>query len=268
MKDIRPLTAFKKENPAIYDLFIDPLKEGLKGSKKQQENEFYWNYCFYESGINTFKGKIYDKARKNDPVWQFFFRDEHTQNHKAIITELGRLLLAGWYYNIEDFTKDICRHVYNGYIKANEHNRVFNEMEARQAVKHIRNNIGYYYHNQEELKIYLLETMFPEEVKKYLPAAPEELQNFKEITSVLKKEKERNLKQDKDHYYKLADIQEHYIEHLQGLLEQHGINFLSLEEYQDQDRQLMQQHIDRVETAFKKYEEEKKKALLSCRLLT
>ncbi len=268
MKNIRPLTAYKKENTASYNLFMDPLRQGITGSKKQQENEFYWNYCFYRSGINSFKGKIFDEARKNDPAWQFFFKDEHTQNHKAIITELGRLLLAGWYHNIEEFTKDICHHVYNGYIKANEHNKVFKEMEARQAVKHIRNNIGYYHNNQEELKIYLLEIIFPEEVKQYLPAAPEQLQRFKEITSVLKKEKERNLNQDKDHYYKLADIQEHYIEHLQELLEQHGVNFMSLEEYQDQDRQLMQQYIEEVEAAFNQYGEEKKKALLSSNLLT
>lgn len=268
MKSIRPLTAFKKENPAIYDLFMDPLREGLKGSKKQQENEFYWNYCFYESGICNFEGKLYDEARTKEPSWQFFFKDEHTQNHKAIITELGRVLLAGWYYNIEEFTKDICGHVYHGYIKANENNKVFNEQEAAAAVKQIRNNIGYYYHNPEELKIYLLETMFPEEVKQYLPEAPEEVKRHEWIKEVIQNEKERNLKQDKDYYYKLANIQESYIEHLQELLEQYGIDFISLEEYRDQDRQELDQHIEKVEAVLNQYKEEKKKALLSCKLLT
>jgi len=268
MKNIRPLTAFKKDNTALYDLFMDPLKQGLTGSQKQQENEFYWNYCFYESGINSFKGKIFGEARKNDPAWQFFFKDERTQNHKAIITELGRLLLTGWYYNLADFTKDICGHVYSGYIKANEHNKVFKEQEAAAAVKHIRSNIGYYYNNQEELKMYLLETIFPEEVKQYLPEAPEKVKRHEWIIEVIQNEKERNLKQDKNYYYKLADIQESYIEHLQELLEQYGIDFISMEEYRDQERQELDQYIKEVEAAFKQYEEEKKKALLSCRLLT
>ncbi len=269
MNHIRPLTAFKIKNPALYDLIIDPTDKGLAGSKKHHENEFYWNYCFFESGVYNFEGgNLYDEARKSDPTWLFFFKDEHTQNHKAIITELGRLLLTGWYYNLADFTKDICGHVYSGYIKANEQHKVFKELEAAAAVKQIKNSIGYYYNNQEELKMYLLETMFPEEVKQYLPEPPEEVKRHEWIKEVIQNEKERNLKQDKDYYYKLADIQEHYIEHLQELLTQYEIDFISLEEYQDQDRQLLYQRIKEVKAAYNQYEEEKKKALLSSRLLT
>jgi hypothetical protein len=268
MKGIRPLTSFKKENPDLYDRLVNFIDGGGSGySKKQQENEIYWNYCFFTSGIvKRFDNvsEIINEPEPKDPSHKFFWKDAYTTNHKTLITEMGRLLLTGWYYNIEEFTKDICKNIYNGYLKANEKGKAFNEEEATKTLKNIRENIGYYYHNPDELKLYLLEIIFSEDVKKYLPEPPEEIKKHEWVVDVITSEKKRNLKQDKDYYYILSARQESYIEHLQEVLEEYGIvGYMSFEESKKKDEAKLDEYIEEVIKAHEQYDELKKKTLLS-----
>jgi len=267
-KQIRPLTAYKKENPDLYRFFLDPIEKGVKRSKKQQENDFYWNYCFFNSDLYQSYGNIYSESRKSNPAFQFFFIDDNDKNHIATITELGRLMLTGWYYGIEEFTKEIVSHVYRGYLKINGHGKQVNDREFAEAVKHIRENIICYYDNRNELKIYLLDKFFNEEIKALLPEQPDEVQFYEWFIKVTDNEKKQNEKQDKDYYYKLADLQEGYIEYLIDLLDSHNIGYFSIEQYKHNQQLEWEKRRQKIIQAYEDYEEQKRKALISSRLLT
>ena len=218
---IRPLIAFKKENKKAYDFFIAYMQP--KGTKKSVENEFYWWYCYIK-----LKNEICEKGILNP----FFWNDAQTFTNKGVVSELGRLLLYGWYFNndgeTEKFTLQVVRWIYNAWLK---NVKGFNDNKYRKFVKSIRDNFNYYYHNQKQVKIDLLKEFFNDELETYLPEKPKELKEFEETIEFVNKIKENNLKKDKDFYYKMADKFENYAYYLQGILDAYNIPYKSEDEF-------------------------------------
>ena len=154
---IRPLRALKKEAPELYERYFnggwDQGGEGLAYSKKARENEGYWRYCLYYHLLNM--GKEYrDKVMSGEQSIRFYFKTPSLKTNVGIITELGRLLLIGWYYGpeVEDFTQRTYWDLYNGFIGIEDQGEKIDKKKAQDLVKHIRVNTLYYYNHQEELK--------------------------------------------------------------------------------------------------------------------
>jgi hypothetical protein len=217
---IRPLTAYKKANPKLYNILID--QEETKGlSKKSQENAFYWSYAY----VNIRK---FNKLTAPP----FFWKDENNKNNKLTITELGRLLLTGWYYDIEDYTKELSGYVERAYYKKQKEAESFNDMEIYKVVKHLRENIAYYYHKQEEAKYYLLEKLFNKDLKKLLPPPPEKLQKFNEaidfFTEIRRNQKRRGI----NFWINRAEELENYSYYLQEAIEDLNLDILTFEDWE------------------------------------
>ena len=214
---IRPLVAFKKKKKEYYNnwlRFMTPT-----GSKKSIENQFYWWFCYRQ---------VRDEFCEKDVLNPFFWNDAETFTNKGTISELGRLLLYGWYYDEIEFTMQVCKWVYNAWLK---NNKGFNDAKHKKFVKSIRDNFNYYYHNQKQVKIDLLKEFFNDELETYLPEKPKELKEFEETIEFVNKIKENNLKKDKDFYYKMADKFENYAYYLQGILDAYNIPYESEDEF-------------------------------------
>ena len=236
-KQIRPLVAFKKINPEPYAFYSDVFEKKKGLSKKAQENEFYWNYAYL---------KINEKALITPPP--FFWKSENNRNNKLTITELGRLLLTGWYYNIEEFTKELSGYVEKTYYKLVKEGEAFNDMEIYKVVKHLRENISYYYHKPEEAKYYLLESLFKKDLQKLLPPPPYKLKKHNEIIELLETVRKNQKTKGIDYWINKADELEGYSYYLQEFIEGLGVeDFLSLEEYTKEQNSGGENYIKEIE---------------------
>jgi len=261
MNQIRPLIAFKKENPGVYAIIMQMVDRSAC-SIKQQENNFYYWYCFFESGIyKNHEGEtIEEKINASD--CRFFWKDPNTSNNKCTITEMGRLLLTGWYYGIKDFAQAICQQLFNAWKFKQDSSLSFNDLEFAEALKHIRENIGYYYHHTEQLKIYMLEHFFMEQIKPLLPEMPEKLKRFYEVTKLFEDIKQHNLKKKPDYYYERCEELEEYISYLEEILDENGLSYLSLEEYTKQQTEEGAHYVQEIEEAEQAYRARCSAALL------
>ena len=214
-KVIRPLTAFKRLNPEYYNKVYLPLLQSK--SEKGRENEFYLWYSIFKLGI---KGKD-----------SFFWTTEGSFTNKVTVSEVGRLLLYGWYYNIEDWTKEIGIYIYNAYKKIENNKETFNDLDFAKAVKYIRENITYYYQNKTELKLYILETFFNDEIQKLLPQKPKELIEHESTIKFGEKINNYRRKKGVDYWLDKSDDFENYSYYLEEILENYNIDFLSFEDY-------------------------------------
>jgi hypothetical protein len=232
-RHIRPLISFKKCNPKLYNLLLKESLPGLEGqSKKDQENNSYYIYAWHFSGI-----KSIDKTLSGYEQYNPFFFDTSGSlklTHKTIVSELGRLLLTGWYYNIEDWAKEICGYVYNSYLTKKEQ---FNEYKFTEVIKSIKENVGYYYHRPDELKLYILENFFKDELKKMLPEPPKKLQSHDEAVEFLMGMDKNLLKKNKNHYKERAMYLEDYTMYLEELIENAGMIVNEDEFKKDWERQ-------------------------------
>ena len=174
-KQVRPLKWFKENSARFYGVVLDLASTiGNSASKKGKENDFY-----HALGIMMFGGEL----KQNIIQDLFFFREDGNSANKGTITELGRLFLIGMYYGeaTKTFALKIGDYVHKSYHRKREKGEPFNDLEFKDAVKHIRDNFGYYWHNQDETKLYIVKTFFTDEVNKMLPEPPEELSEYYEL---------------------------------------------------------------------------------------
>jgi hypothetical protein len=228
-KHIRPLAAFKKANPKLYN----GLNFGNEGhSKKAQENEFYWTYAYVN--LNDFSKDL----ETRDPA-PFFWKDENNKNNKLTITELGRLLLTGWYYDIEDYTKELSLYILKAYEKKTKDAKGFNDMEFYKVVKQLRENIGYYYYHKDEAKYYLLESIFNNELKTLLPPPPQKIEDYERTLAFISEVRKNQKKKGINHWIENAENWESYSYYLIEFLESLGVeDFLSFEDWiKEQERE-------------------------------
>ena len=217
-KQIRPLAAYKKQNPRLCKTGFEFAKIIGESSAKGKENAWYWFHGFSE--ITRQFNESEKLALQTDFKNNFFWRTENKCNNVATVSEMGRLLLTGWYYGIKDWTKEICKYVYRAYQKKAERGDQFNDLGFKEAVKKIRENIGYYYQNKDELKLFILKAFFNEDLKHLLPPPPKELQEHIEIIELLKEMRTNQAKKGVNYWIQRAEDYEGYAYYLQEILEE------------------------------------------------
>ena len=263
-KTIRPITAYKRANPEFYNLCNSSVLHKGIASKKQQENRFYYSYAFHNS--NTFKK---DTGIKENKFW--FGDDGNTKVNVCTITEMGRILLYGWYYDIVNFTLDICQQIYNAYNYKVANGLKFNDMEFSKALILLRENLGYYYHNQDEYKIFLLKFFFEKEVQKLLPPPPEKYQRILDIDQKAQKKQANNIKKDPNYYTNKVFYLEQYVEYLHSIIAG-AVDYYSFEEFtkiENKERnKFWDEHIKKVKIEIEDHKEKCKAILLQTNLLT
>lgn len=215
-KHIRPLAAYRKAEPRLFKLYwgMDETSTSPKG----KENSFYWYYaCFNLPEIPG--GRQWEDSKN------IFFNDRGARTNISTITELGRLQLEGWYYDIEDFTDNVARYIYNTYFKKQATGQELNDLEYCKAVKHIRENIGYYHTRPDEVKLFIIEGFFKDDLKPLLPDPPEELKKYEEavewVTEMVKNQRRRGV----NHWITQAEKWESYAYHLQEILDNYGLEY-------------------------------------------
>jgi hypothetical protein len=236
-KVIRPLTAFKRLYPERYNGVYLGLLES--NSAKGRENEFYLWYAYFELGI---KGKD-----------SFFWTTQGNFTNKGTVSEVGRLLLYGWYYNIENWTKEIGIYIYNAYKKTENNKETFNDLDFAKAVKYIRENVKYYYQNKTELKLYILETFFNYEIQDLLPQKPKELIKHDSLIEFIESIRVNQRKKGVDYWINKSEDFENYLSYLEETLENYNINFLSFEDYTNKQNINSNEYFDTIEKLKKTY---------------
>ena len=246
---IRPLKVFKKINKEIY-LSCYKKFEDEAHSKKDKENTVYWYHAYFK--LNKLSGI-------------FFWKDEHNRNNKLTITELGRLLMIGWYYGIEDYTAELSSYVIKAHSKKYKTGEAFNDMEIYKVVKHIRENIEYYYQNQKEAKYYLIESLFNSDLKTLLPSPPNELKEHLNILDFLKDIRKAQRAKGIDYWINAAEAQESYSYYLVELLDQLGVaDYLDFKEWETKEKEKQKEYFEGVN----KMEIEYKKSILTPEVLS
>jgi len=247
-KQIRPIYILKKVNPIFFDIcFNDKRFSTPKTSKKNRENIGYWKYAWFNLSNETT-----DFIRPN-----FFFDTNWSRNNICTLTEIGRLLLSGYCYGneVESFCQQIAQIIYKPYNRKRAQNDKFNDLEFSEALKEIRKNLIYYFHNPNEAKYYIIEKLFKTYLRKLLPPQPEALTQIEKRIEAAKNEKKRNERTDKDFYFFRAKFIERYSEYLQRELTKSGCQFLSETDFKEienryWDKEL--ERINRIETDYKK----------------
>jgi hypothetical protein len=215
-KEIRPLTAYKKANPEIYKFYLSCIEKPT--SKKGIENDFYFWYAILQLK------KVEDKSN-------FFLTPNGDFTNKGTVSEIGRLLLYGWYYNIENWAQNVAMYIYKAYNKKIKSEDIFNDLEFKKAINHIRDNIAYYYNKEQELKLYILETFFNKKLQKILPEKPKSLKEHDNSVQFLLKIRENQKKKGIDYWINKTDDLEQYSYYLIDILEKYNLEFLSFEDY-------------------------------------
>lgn len=247
---IRPITAFKKANPELYAEVLD-LVGPEASSQKAKENSWYWWY----SAV-----MVYDMSQGAKD--SFLFTSSGYCTNKGTVSEVGRLMLTAWYYNIEEWAKNISLYVYNSYHKKRQRADAFNDLEFKAAVKYIRDNIGYYYNNEQELKLYILQTFFEEEVEPLLPEPVDKLKTFKEVKALLNTIHKNRLKSDKNWYIRNYEILEDYCYYLSEILDSSNIPYLPLEDFKAKQERENEQYLKEIQEAESAYRDSLKRVSL------
>lgn len=147
-KVIRPLSKWKKQNLERWkNVYLPLIEDNAIESKKGVENEFYFFFCL----LNLEETDFRSRSEKDS----FFFTSKGFHTNKVMVSEIGRIMLLGWYYNIEAWTNEIALCVYRAYKEREKNNETFNSIEVSRKLKHIRENIGYYYNNASEANLLL-----------------------------------------------------------------------------------------------------------------
>jgi hypothetical protein len=191
---------------------------------------------------------------KKGEMHPFFWKDGDNRNNKLTITELGRLLLTGWYYGIEEYTKEISLYVFNAYNKKVKEKEGFNDMEIYNLVKHIRENIGYYNSNKNEMKLFLLDGLFKTQLQELLPP-PAKLKQHDETVGFLLEIRTNQKKKGIDFWVNKAESFEGYSYYLKELLEERELEFLTFEDWEiefNKDDEGYSKEIDSLKKEYRK----------------
>ena len=247
-KHIRPITAYKKANPEYYE-FVN--SQTVAVSPKGKENEWYWWYGYF-----ILIGRL---QLANYPP-SFFWSTLNTKANIGTVTEIGRLFLTGWYYGNEadNLTKDTAKYVYKAWEKKKRKGVVFNDLEFTKVVKKIRENLVYYLYNPDELKFFILESFFKDELTPLLPEPPKELKQHDDAVKFINDLNKNWLKKDKDYFKNEVWFYASYIYYLTGLLEDSGIPCSSEDEYRKQDEDEGQRYAEEIAKIRAQYKDQVK----------
>jgi hypothetical protein len=245
-KQIRPLVAFKKQQRELYDLHYNLAKERTT-SKKGIENNFYFWYGALS--LKNIKGKDSLNVKGKD---SFIFTEQGNFTNKCTITEIGRLLITGWYFNIEDYTKELSSYIYKAYHKKLNTTEKFNDLHYSEVVKHIRENIAYYYKNQPEVKLFIVDSLFKNTLQELLPP-PDKLKAHNELIDDLKEIRANQRKKGIDYWINTAEDWEGYSYYLQDKIDSLNSIYLSFEDWKKEQNKLDIEYFKQVEDLSKEY---------------
>jgi hypothetical protein len=211
-------------------------------SKKGKENEWYFYYCAMEM------------RNKDDGILAPFFWTSQGEKHNICTSsEMGRLLLTGWYYNIQDWAKNVCGYVYKSYHRKTGK---FNDLIFAKAVKQIRENVGYYYHNEPQLKLFVVQSFFNDELKQLLPPKPKELERaergenfFKEWGDNLQKKYKGGIRR------RMWDL-DFYADYLAEQLDNYGIPYMAFSEWKKKDEEENNEYSENLNKLEKQYNDQ------------
>lgn len=140
----RPLKAYKKANKEYYN-FINTNLIVEVGSKKTNENNFYYHFAIQ-------KLIEIDKNLSTPPETNeiFFYKNREIAINKGAIIELGRLLILGWYYNLEDYAKELCLLIVKQYLENKKAKIKTDRLNLMNIIHYIKINIIYFSNNKLE----------------------------------------------------------------------------------------------------------------------
>jgi hypothetical protein len=147
----RPLQAYKKANKEYYN-FINTNLIVEVGSKKTNENNFYYHFAIQKlmkidenpsTPIETNHIFFYENKGNES----FFYKNKSIAINKGAITELGRLLIVGWYYNLEDYAEEFCLLIIKQYFKNIKAKIKTDRGNLIHIIDFIKSNIIYYSNN-------------------------------------------------------------------------------------------------------------------------
>ena len=165
---LRPLKAFYKymdKNPVMYSIY------GAKGKKKgtkAYDNEVAWN-CGWMHCENK---KVDDLGELSKWQKEFCFSNDAKPIRKGCVTEIGRLYITAFVYDVLDYHYEMMGWIQRCYYKHKKQGREFPDLGYARVLQRIRQNYGYYFRNQYELKYLIIEKFFKKELEKALPRKP------------------------------------------------------------------------------------------------
>lgn len=234
-KHIRPLKAFTKANPEYVQRILRDCEDD-KLSKRGKDRKVYYELGF--GAVINAKNKVFGKTIGNEHFsWEAWFGTTWFQRNKCTLVEIGQLYLHAWYYGKTDFSEELAIYIFNAFNKKVKAGERFNDSEFSQLVKHLRENIGYYFHNPDKAKLKIIKALFPDELKKINPPRNKELAIHYEVESII----EARIKHLKSKGVEsiIEDIfsWEEYSLYLMELLGEYDIPFMSLNEYKESEKE-------------------------------
>lgn len=217
-RQIRLLKHLQRAQPEYYKLLRICSTDGGATSSKGIENLMYWYVCFF-----TLDEK--QTAHEDDGLHTlystFFFREKINRNNISTGAELGRLILTGKLYNQDtaEYAVDLARYIVQSWMRNKDQDSEALQQKYTAAAKHLRENFGYYFYNQHEAKLYILEQFFNTELQALLPEKPKELKRHNKAVKFLQDLREIQRKKGTDHWINYAEALEEYAYYLQEILD-------------------------------------------------
>lgn len=243
-KHSRPTVWLKQVYPEIYSFYFaeDPLGLSTSTSKKGRENDGYW---FFARG---YLRPIFYGENETDHPPSFFWKTLDARNNKGTVIEMGRLLLTLMQCDQKEWAVNVCTYVFKAYNKKQQAGQEINDAEYKNALQHIRENVGYYFNNEAELKLFILQKFFGEQLQTLLPEKPEELKQLYECLSFVEEIRKTQRAKGVEHWIKAYENLEEYIFYVTECLENMGISdaFMTLEQWKEEQEKECKEYASRI----------------------
>ena len=172
--------------------------------------------------------KLKDEKKSVDVQYFFWDTSLNKRINITIATELGRLLLYGWYYNLYDYSEKLCFDVIKVYFKKVKLKEKILDVDFCNVLQDLRINLEYYNSKKDEAKLLILDRLLSSNLKNFYPLETKENKDTLEfILAIRKAQKKRGI----GYWINRAEDYEGYCYYLKELLELNNLSNLSLEEY-------------------------------------
>jgi hypothetical protein len=254
-KHIRPLKAFTKANPDVIEM-IHRYCETDKLSERGKVRLIY--YRFGKQLIYKVGNELYGE-NAHYSITTPFLGEPGTDRNKCTLVEIGQLYIHAWYYGETRFSEELTIYIFNAFNKKVKAGEPFNDLDFSELVKHLRENLGYYFNNPERAKLKIVKTLFNDELKKINPPRNKELAIHYEVEAIIeariKHLKSKGVESIIENLFNWED----YALYLMELLGEYDIPFMSLNEYKESEKEDNEKYFKEIS----EIEEEEEKELLN-----
>jgi len=221
----RPLKWFLKHlderkigDRSVLDIYAQFLKPELKRGTKSWEN----GICEIVGRSKLLDDEKYSRNDLEKYQKAFFLNSQMAFIRKGLLIEIGRCYITAYYYGITKHHFKMMEWLYNSFKAHQKMDIKFPHLEYARVFKTIRQNYEYYYHNDAELKLLIIKNLFKQKAEKLLP---EKTDKHKLLDSLLERGKKKWFGSSKQTLIKVINWKDDYIEHLQDILINYGIEF-------------------------------------------